>query len=223
MSRLSLKRLFPTYHSQCGQDRYVYKKFFNHHRNGVFVDIGAHDGVFINNTNFFEKTLGWTGICVEPNPTVFPQLKENRSCTCIQGCVSNEGGKRPYLLLPKNINGLCGLVDKYDQPHLDKIKELMSTNEGSSEKISVNCYLLNDLLDENGITHINFLSVDTEGGELDILKSLDFSKYQIDVITVEVNPSDERFPPFLEEKGFRLDTRLEQDLIFVHKDFTPLQ
>ncbi len=60
-----------TYYSQHRQDEYLFKNFFYDTYNGVFVDVGAHDGIDLNNTLFFEKELHWKGINIEPIPSVF--------------------------------------------------------------------------------------------------------------------------------------------------------
>ena len=75
------------YFSQYDQDRYVNEQFFKNKKGGVFVEIGAYDGVLLSNTFFFKKYLGWTGICIEPIPDVFSRLKSNRSAICVQGCI----------------------------------------------------------------------------------------------------------------------------------------
>jgi hypothetical protein len=64
------------YYSQIRQDRYI-DFFFSKKRNGVFVDIGANDGVTLSNTYFLEKERHWTGICIEPIPSSFEKLKAN--------------------------------------------------------------------------------------------------------------------------------------------------
>lgn len=66
------------YYSQNGQDAFIVK-LFNGKRNGYFLDIGAYDGVYFSNSLTLEKSLGWEGICIEPNPLVYGQLKSNRT------------------------------------------------------------------------------------------------------------------------------------------------
>ena len=63
------------FYSQFNQDNYVFNKFFKNNQNGFFLDIGEHDGVTGNNTKFFED-LGWSGVCIEPIPSVFEELKK---------------------------------------------------------------------------------------------------------------------------------------------------
>lgn len=213
---------FATYYSQCNQDGYVNETYFKNYRNGTFIDIGAHNGITYSNSYFFEKELGWQGICIEPIPEVFAQLRANRTCHCVQGCVSDRSGEEQLLRVISPCTStemLSGLLYKYDPLHLQRILAEIRCFGGTYEIIPVQCYLLNDLLEEHGITHVNFLSIDVEGGEYDILTSIDFSRCQIDIITVENNYGDPRFTPLLKEKGFNLIGHLEQDLLFVHKDF----
>lgn len=207
---------FGEYYSQCEQDKYVNETFFKDKKNGVFVDIGAHSGIEISNTYFFEKELGWTGICVEPIPDMFEELKQNRECICVQGCISDHDGKAQFIKFSSPNEWFSGLSDKYNP---NQIKNLENYGVRDHELIEVDCFLLNDLLDEYNITHIDFLSIDTEGGEFDIISTIDFSKYQIDVITIEDNFNDTRFIPFLKRKGFKFVKKLEQDLIFVNNKF----
>jgi FkbM family methyltransferase len=211
-----------TYYSQIGQDQYINEQLFGNYQGGVFVDIGAHNGVTYSNTYFLEKERGWTGICIEPIPARFEELKACRNCVCVQGCVSDINGISQLLMVSSPVvhtEMLTGLLHTYDPRHLERMKIELFYNGGSYDTIDVQCYKLNDLLEQNGITHVNYLSIDTEGGEFDILASIDFSKFKIDAITVEDNYGDPRFIPFLEEKGFNFVTRLEWDLLFVHKDF----
>jgi FkbM family methyltransferase len=211
---------FAEYHSQIGQDRYVNKAFFKNAKNGFFLDIGAHDGVSISNTYFFESELGWSGICLEPNPEVFEKLIANRSCTCICGCASIEHNTvNDFMRISGPLEMLSGLVNKYDLEHVSRIEAELKKFGGSYEIIKVNCYNLNQILKDAGINHINFLSIDTEGGEYDILENFDFSQCQVDVITVEDAYRIHDFNSLLKSKGFKLAKRLEWDVIFVHKNF----
>ncbi len=211
---------FSEYYSQYGQDKFVNKTFFKNSRNGVFVDIGAHDGISLSNTYFFEKELGWTGICLEPMPHVFNQLQKNRKCLCICGCISiaEHNSTHPFLQISGYPEMLSGLMDKFDPKHLSRILYEVQEYGGSYQIIDVPCYNLNQILEDAGINHVNFLSLDTEGGEFEILQNFDFSKCQVDVITVEDNYRIDPFISLLADKGFEFVTSLGQDLIFVDKN-----
>ncbi len=217
---------YATYYSQpyCNQDQYVYEHYFKDYRNGTFVDIGAHDGITYSNTYFFEKEMGWKGLCIEPMPERFLQLQSLRTSTCIRGCVSDiEGPSKLLLVKSRHVDTemLSGLLHKYHPLHLKRVIRQIKRYKGSYQILDVECYLLNSLLEKEGIRHVNFLSLDTEGGEFDILASIDFSKYTIDVIAVEDNYSDPRLITLLTEKGYTLASHLYQDLLFVRNDFLP--
>lgn len=192
------------FYSQCGQDKYVFENFFKDKKGGVFVDIGANDGVTYSNTLFFEKNLGWTGICIEPIPTVFEKLKANRKSKCIQGCISDKPGVTQFLWLNGPSEMLSGIYENLDPRHLQRINREVNQLGGSIETLQVKCYKLNDLLLDNNIKFVDYMSIDTEGGELEILKSIDFSSIDIDVIDVENNYASPEFKIFLESKGYKL-------------------
>lgn len=211
-----------TFYSQCGQDKYLYENVFSDKKNGVFVDIGANDGISLSNTYFFEKNRGWTGICVEPNLDVFKLLQTNRTCTCVQGCVSDKNGTVQFLQV-KDLSGhrldmLSGIMDKYDSRHLDRVRREVASVKGSSmEVLPIRCYTLNQLLLDHNIHHVDYLSIDTEGGEVDILKAIDFSLCDIDIINVENNFNSPEFSKVMEDLGYQKIATLEQDEFYRKK------
>lgn len=66
------------FNSQYKQDKILEEKIFRGFKNGFFVDVGAHDGITINNTLYFEEYNMWKGLNIEANPDVFEKLKKNR-------------------------------------------------------------------------------------------------------------------------------------------------
>jgi FkbM family methyltransferase len=202
------------FYSQCGQDSFVYNTFFKNKTDGVFVDIGAHNGINLSNTYFFEKQCGWKGMCIEPMPEVFAQLRKNRDCICIEGCVYDKTGTVRFL----KVTGptmLSGIVETFDAQQLKRIVRETSNGKGLVEEIEVTCYKVNDLLALHGLSHIDYLSLDTEGSELEILKSIDFENITIDVIDVENNFHESKFEDFLNTKGYKKLTELAWDDIYV--------
>ena len=81
------------YHSQSGQDVLLDRHFFSGREVGVFVDVGAHDGVTLSNSLFFEEKRSWSGLCVEPNPNVFQKLEQSRSAVCTNVAVASTEGQ----------------------------------------------------------------------------------------------------------------------------------
>lgn len=81
------------YYSQSEEDRILNEGIFHDKKGGVFVDIGAYDGVSFSNTYYFESSLDWTGLCVEPLKGPFSKLVESRpGSICVQGCVYDREG-----------------------------------------------------------------------------------------------------------------------------------
>ena len=66
------------FYGQKGEDKYFYETFFKDVINKNYIELGAMDGVNYSNTKFFEDELGWTGILIEPNKTLYNLLKQNR-------------------------------------------------------------------------------------------------------------------------------------------------
>lgn len=192
-----------TYVGQYRQDAIV-DQLLGRMTAGVFVDVGAYDGVTLSNTYFLEKARGWTGVCFEPNPAVFEQLKAKRSCVCENVGVGPQPGQLPYLKVSGYAEMGSGLVDRYDPRHLQRIEREIVQHGGSKEELSIPVVSLNDYLLNHGLTQIDFCSLDVEGGELAILRSLDFSQLMIRIIAVENNYWEQDTRQFLRSQGYAL-------------------
>jgi FkbM family methyltransferase len=203
------------YFSDGGQDKYVNENFFSNKSEGFFIDIGAHEGIQYSNTYFFEKSLHWKGICFEPNPVTFKKLKKNRSCECVNAAISDESGKFSFVCHP--CSWVSGLSSKYSEQHAKKWHVQEEIQNRQAQVIQVDCFLLNNILNERNIDHVDLLSIDTEGGELEILKSINFDAFSIDVIVVENIYNDTSYKDFLESVGYQCVTKLLRDEIYKKK------
>lgn len=206
------------YYSQIGQDKFVNEKIFQGMENGFFVDIGAHDGISISNSYFFEQHKNWNGICVEPIPEVFELLRKNRKCICIEGAISSENGYQDFLQIQGPVEMLSGLVDKFDFRDKERIDIELQNRGGSCKVVKVKTYTLQSILDAHNVTHIDLLSVDSEGAELAILQSIDFKKVKIECIIAENNYQKKSVEEFLTMQGFRLVEKLPFDDIFLYNN-----
>lgn len=193
------------YSSQYGQDRYINEFVFKNKAGGVFVDIGANDGRTFSNTLFFEKQLNWRGVAIEPLPSAFQKLQQNRDCICLQCCVGARTEAVEFLSIKGHSEMLSGVFDQYEKSHLDRVYKSTATHGDTIEKIMVQSMRLSTILEEHDLLEVDYLSLDTEGGELEILKSIDFSKISVKAISVENNYDDPRIYRLLKKQGFRLD------------------
>lgn len=199
------------FYSQFGQDKYIAENVFPGKRNGYFVDIGAYDGVHCSNTYHFEQN-GWRGMCFEPNPDIFKKLRENRKAACLEGAVSSKKTKKlPFTLVHGYAEMLSGLTDYYDRPHIHRIEAETLQHNDKVEYIFVRNYNFNSIIFEK---YIDYLSIDTEGSELDILKSINWNNFTISCISVENNYGNNSIKEFLLSKGFRFEKRFECDELY---------
>lgn len=205
------------YYSQYGQDKFV-ANLLNHKKCGYFVDIGANDGVTFSNSLYFEKKLGWSGLAIEPQSNIFQKLIQNRNCNFYNGCISDKNEFVEFLHIKSGPDMLSGVLNTYDERHLKRIDETIKMGGGTKSIVKVSAKTLHNICKENMVSVIDFLSIDTEGGELDILKSIDFSILKIKVIAVENNYKDIRFFKFMKSKGFKLIARIETDEIYLNVD-----
>src|SRR5579872_7214202 len=83
-NQLASRRSPMNFFSRAGQDQFLFDHFFRGRRDGVFVDVGASDGEKFSNSLFFERFLGWSGLCIEPTPAVYAKLAAQRKCRCEQ-------------------------------------------------------------------------------------------------------------------------------------------
>jgi hypothetical protein len=136
-------------------------------------------------TKFFED-LGWDGFCVEPQPNEYEKLVSNRNCKTLNGVISDINQKQvEFCKISGYSNMLSGILEYYNESHKQRIlSEIQSIENNSKEKITANNYNFNNVIEQ---TNIDLLCIDTEGGEDRILNSIDFSKYNINVILFEDN------------------------------------
>lgn len=206
------------FYSQYKQDEYLENRFFKGYKNGIYVDVGAHDGVSLNNTLYFEKNNNWRGINIEPIKNVFDKLAVNRpNDTNINCAVCNNDGETEFYLNEGYTEMLSGIIDNYDKRHLERLKNENIEHLGNTHIIKVNTKKLETIFDESKMTHINYLSIDVEGAEFEVIKSINFDKVFIDVIGFENNYMETSIPiiKYLENKGFELD-KIATDIFMIN-------
>jgi FkbM family methyltransferase len=209
------------YYSQDHQDQFLESRIFKGHKGGVFVDVGAHDGRTYNNTLFFEETHGWTGINVEPIKEVFDKLAVARpSCINLNCAVSETNGTAEFICNSGYTEMISGLKEHYDPRHAARLGRELAAHHGSSTTITVPTRTLASIFDEHRITHVNYLSIDVEGAEFPVIRSIDFSKVFIDVIGFENNYRDVSVPiiAYLDSHGYKIIPHRSQDIFMIHKD-----
>lgn len=149
-------------------------------KNGFFVECGAADGETLSNSLFFEKTRNWTGILIEANPAHYSQiLKRHRKAFSLQACLSPGNFSKVMNFKPVGFFG--GINGTMDETHL---KSIIHARE-YKEDLLVQCFPLHVIMEALGRTHIHYFSLDVEGPEMDILRTIPWGKLRIDTLSVE--------------------------------------
>jgi len=204
-------------YSQDNQDFIVYENFFKDKKDGFFCDIGGNHPLTINNTRYFEE-LGWSGIAFEPLPHMTQLWEEHRKAKLFPFALSDIEGEVTFTI----VKDTTGWEDM-----LSFVKETRNMDyDYETEEIRVKTQVFKDVIAKENIVHIDYLSLDVEGHELNVLKGIDFSKVRINVLTIENNPpcciiyGDEDIRKLMFNNDYILWGRtIGLDDIYVHKDF----
>jgi len=176
--------------------------YFKGKKNGVFIDVGANDGITWSNSLTFEINYNWHGLCIEPHPKAFEKLQTNRKCLTFNCAISNNSEEQDFMVIDGYAEMLSGLTSTYDQQHVERIKRETNTHGDKVTVIKVKCKTLTTLLNENNILNVNYLSVDTEGAEINVIESIDFNQHTFDLISLECNYNPETLHTVMRSKGY---------------------
>lgn len=182
--------------SQLGQDVFAYLAS-GRKKNGFFVEFGAGDGVALSNTVMLERLHGWTGILAEPLPDYHASIRHERRATLEKDCVWSSTGETLDFVNA----GYLSTIEDY------RFSDLHGQSRASGVSLSVTTVSLWDLLERHRAPRtIDFLSIDTEGSEFEILNAFPFgTKYAIRAIACEHNytPARDAIQRLLASHGYR--------------------
>lgn len=190
-------KLCPISCSQLLQDIWVLYEL-NSKRNGYFVEFGACDGVIHSNTLLLEKTYGWDGALAEPARTWQQALRANRDCYISNNCVYMKDGEQ-ILFRETEVRELS-TIEKFTQSDYNAAAR-DSADQYVVETLSLTSFLQN----ARAPKEIDYMSIDVEGAELDVLRTFDFGAYDIKILTIEHNFGGQRdaIANLLESRGYR--------------------
>ena len=176
--------------SENGQD--LFALFSNKYmRGGTFLEFGAYDGVTFSNTFLLERLLNWSGVLLDPIPRHFEEMNINRNCVSIHAAIT--ASKKEFV--------------KILESPASNLSKPVSERSITDKTHNVPAFTLSEIIDKYFPTKsLDFLSIDVEGEDLEILASIDFSKYEIKSICVEHNNriGPDEFLKYMEESGYAL-------------------
>lgn len=157
------------FYGQLDLDRDLYEMFFRDKQNGFFVEAGAFDGLTESSCKFFEETMGWTGMNIEPLPYAFNLLKQNRpNCINENYALADHCEDRVFtqIIHPTLQNHFgCGSLE-----HSEAQKEHFAYCE--KEEIVVKCIDFYELYKRNNLPDIDLFVLDIEGLELAVIPTI---------------------------------------------------
>lgn len=166
---------------------------------GYFVEFGAAKGDKLSNTWFLETGMGWSGILAEPHPVMVERVRRVRNCHVSDRCVySRSGETMAFRMTPKRELSRLEAIDPQDRHE--------ASLRADYEIAQVETITLNDLLAGfDAPRDIDYLSVDTEGSELEILEAFDFDRWNVRCATVEHNdtPAEAALDRLFFANGYR--------------------
>lgn len=219
-------------YSQSGEDIIISDLFT---RLGIatpsYLDVGANEPKALSNT-YRLYTRGSRGVCVEPNPVLYQKLlKERKYDTCINaGVAFDENTEADFYIFPEKLHGL-NTFSKKDA----EFWEHTGNNEIGKHKVEkvvkMPLISINELMQKYFTNHPNFISIDVEGLDLQILQTIDFNKYKPEVFCIETlshGENNKEFKnsaiiSFLESKGYFIYADTYINTVFCRKDiYKPL-
>lgn len=160
------------FYSQCQEDKFLFERFFKNYKlegQKYYFEMGALDGVVYSNTKFFEDTLKWTGILVEPNPLAFHRLVVNRCKNKLMNVICSDAKESLVFNVCLKTPAVCSLEvtkpESFDQGYYNHSHMI------TIDSIPVS---LDTILENSGLPRIDLCVVDVEGHEVNVLKSFSF-------------------------------------------------
>lgn len=212
--------------SQVGQDLYVLE-YLKYKTDGFFVELGASDGINLSNTYILEKKYNWTGILIEPS-FEYENLVKNRNCKtfkeCVSDCEKNLNFIECHNISDEGWNTMSHPHNSMLEKNLDEViiinncQKVKRIRPKGDVKI-VKTTTLESILDKaQAPTIIDYLSLDVEGEEYNILKNFPFHKYKFRIMTIENNgaePAGTLIKELLIKNGYTFVTCLKNlDFVF---------
>jgi len=191
------------FYGQHQEDVYI-KKLLSQVKNGVCIEVGAYNGISLSNTLHFEN-LGWRALCIEPILSAFNDCKKIRR-ECYQCCISSKDSEDKEFTIFNLNNNLCAISSLEPDKRLIETHKHLITN---TSKCMVKVRSLNSLLEElNFPKNIDFISIDTENTELDVLLGIDLEIYNVTLFVIENNYNEPFCQDYLLKYGYKKINRI---------------
>jgi|688.fasta_scaffold128775_3 FkbM family methyltransferase len=180
--------------------------FFKHKKGGIFIEMGATDGIIASNTYCLETHYGWDGILIEPIKDYFDDIKKYRKTKYAYNiCIGENEGFVEFTRIEGYSKMLSGISIEYPEQHKNRINKEVKERDQQIHIDLVSCKKLITVLKESNVQQIDYLSIDVEGGELSVLKSLEMEKNSIrpTIIGCENNYKTNEIESYLNQFNYK--------------------
>lgn len=200
-------------------DIWIIEEVFKGATGGFYVECGANNGAY-GCTYLLEKDFRWRGILIEAIPALYEQCVENRPRdTCINACLDSAEGETEFIEY-KEYKGCSGIKKNFG-----KHRRYVNTDTDDHESFLIKTTTLAKVLDEHKApTVIDYLALDAERSELEILKVFPFDRYKFKAMSIEMGGvTFKELTNLMKDNGYiRVDNqfnRILYEAYFIHKDF----
>jgi FkbM family methyltransferase len=166
------------YKSQIGQDIFT-NIILRGKKNGFFIEIGVGDGTYLSNSYYFEKNKDWKGVLCEPNKDFHEVISGKRNAVLCKDAIYNKSIQNVNLLSVDEFKEYSTLEMSGENDHINREKATLQR---------INTITFDQLAEMNDLPlDIDYISIDTEGSEFEILSCIDLKKFNVSVFTIEHN------------------------------------
>ena len=203
----------PIFYSQLGEDLYIFKNFINKIvKDGIFIELGALDGIKYSNSKFFEDVLGFTGILIEPTKNYQKLIINRQNCKNYNYAISNIEGENIFI----GDDATAGIMDNIPEFMLNRY------HKNKSLKYKVEGIPISKIINQSNISYIDIYFIDVEGAELMVLETTDWN-IPIYLIIIELHnidiEKDNKCRELLLKNGFKFYASLCSNEIWVNENY----
>jgi len=206
--------MYTNFHGEIQQSKYVdetLREYFpDYDYRGVFIDIGAYEPINISNSYHFEKN-NWNVYCIEANTMLINDLKNQRQNVYNYAVYDKNKDNIEFSVVKAGYGGGSGMGGI---SAVELSPQYMNTFYNGAEIIKINVeqrtlnYLFENVIKLNTFD-IDIISIDVEGGELNVLKGLDLNKYNVKIFVIENVFNDPLISDYLKQYNYILDKRID--------------
>ena len=204
------------YYAEFGTDKFIIENYFPEKTDGIMVEVGAAGPELMSTSKAF-KELGWRCICVEPNPK-FANEHRKAGNEIYELALSDKGGKEIEFNIYTSPDGLHTGESYSCLAERGSYRPIPPTWVPWIKTIKVKVITFNELLESAGVEKLDFISIDVEGWELDVLRGFNANKYSPKIIVLENLDHLSQYHNYMKSIGYDLVKSLQQNEIYARTE-----